>query len=107
MGSVQHLTTDNFDEKTSGGVALIDFWAEWCGPCRMLGPVLDQVATEIGDKAVVGKVNVDEAQELAAKFNVRSIPAIFILKGGKVVEQFVGVQDRQKLVKALNNAIAS
>lgn len=100
--SVKHLTADNFASETSNGIAIVDFWAEWCGPCKMLGPILDQVATEIGDKAVVGKVNVDEAQQLAAQFSVRSIPAIFILKDGKVANQFVGLQDKQTLVNAVN-----
>ena len=80
----------------------MDFWAEWCGPCRMLGPILDQLAKELGDKALIGKVNVDEAQQLAVKFGVRSIPAIFILKDGQVVKQFTGVQDKMTLTKALN-----
>ena len=101
MASVQHLTAENFDATVKTGTVLIDFWAEWCGPCRMLGPVLDQVAEEIGDDAVIAKVNVDEAQELAAKYNVRSIPALFILKDGKIVEQFVGVQDKQVLIDAI------
>jgi len=79
--------------------------SDWCGPCRMLGPILDEVAREIGDKAVIAKVDVDKAQSLAVKFGVRSIPAIFILKNGEVVEQFVGVQDKQVLINAINNAL--
>ncbi|OGV38975.1 MAG: thioredoxin [Lentisphaerae bacterium GWF2_45_14] len=104
MGEVKHLTEENFESEIGSGVALVDFWATWCGPCKMLGPIIDEVAKEIGDDAVVAKVNVDEAQQLAAKYNVRSIPAIFILKGGEVVNQFVGVQDKQSLINALKSA---
>lgn len=99
--SVKHLTADDFSAETSNGVALVDFWAEWCGPCKMLGPILDQVAAEIGDKATIAKINVDEAQQIAAQFSVRSIPAVFILKDGKIVNQFVGLQDKQTLVNAV------
>lgn len=105
MSEVKHLTVENFSAETSNGVALVDFWAEWCGPCKMLGPILDEVAKEIGDTAIVAKVNVDEAQQLAAQFNVRSIPAVFILKDGKVANQFVGVQDKQTLVRAIKSAL--
>jgi len=101
MGDVKHWDASNFDAETASGLVLVDFWAEWCGPCRMLGPILDQLAKEIGDKAKIGKINVDEAQQLAVKFGVRSIPAIFILKDGQVVKQFTGVQDKMTLTKAL------
>ncbi len=103
MSDVKHLNSANFEELTSKGLVLIDFWATWCGPCRMLGPVLDQVADEMGDEAVVGKINIDEEQDLAVKFGVRSIPAIFILKDGEVVESFVGVKDKSTLVNSLKS----
>jgi thioredoxin 1 len=103
MSDVKHLTSANFEEATSKGLVLVDFWATWCGPCRMLGPVLDQVAAEIGDDAVIAKVNIDEEQDLAVKFGVRSIPAMFILKDGEVVESFVGVKDKSTLINALKS----
>jgi thioredoxin 1 len=103
MSEVKHLTSDNFEEVTSKGLVLVDFWATWCGPCRMLGPILDQVAQEMGDDAVIAKVNVEEEQDLAAKFGVRSIPALFIMKDGKVVKDFVGLKDKSTLVDALKS----
>jgi len=105
MSSVKHLNSENFDSETSKGVALIDFWAEWCGPCKMLGPVLEEVVKEVGDAAVIAKINVDEAQELAMKYAVRSIPAIFILKDGKTIQQFIGIQSKQVLVNAVKDAL--
>ena len=103
MSEVKHLTSANFEESTSKGLVLIDFWAPWCGPCRMLGPILDQVVAEMGDDVMIAKINVDEEQDLAVKFSVRSIPAIFILKDGEIVESFVGVKDKSTLVNALKS----
>lgn len=104
MSKILELTENNFEQETSNGLVLVDFWAPWCGPCKMLGPVLEQVSDEVGDKAKVAKVNVDECPNLANKFEVRSIPAIYLLKDGKTINQFIGLQDKQNLVKAINEA---
>jgi thioredoxin 1 len=105
MSNVFHITTGAF-EKTAHQAApvLIDFWAPWCGPCRMQGPILDQVSDTLGDKAVIAKVNVDEEPQLAAKFGVQSIPTLVVLKDGQVAKRWVGVQQAPILIQALEAA---
>ncbi len=103
--AITKLNNDNFDESTKQGVVLIDFWAEWCAPCRALNPIMEELDSQMGNTVTFAKVNVDEASELAGKFSVMSIPAIFILKDGETVNQFVGIQSKQVLADALNSAI--
>ncbi len=95
------LTTSTYDETVKSGSVLVDFWAPWCGPCKMQGPSLEKVAAAVGDKAVISKVNVDEAPELAAKFGIRSIPTLILLKDGENKQQFVGLQQEAGLVSAI------
>lgn len=93
------INKDNFEEVSKSGVVLIDFWAEWCGPCQQMLPILDQFSGDMEGKMTVGKVNVDENPELAGQFRVMSIPTIIILKDGEMVDQMVGVQSADKLTE--------
>ena len=104
--AVLHLNAENFDQTVSAAdVALVDFWAPWCGPCKMLGPAFAEAAGEIGDKAVLAKVNVDEQQDLAARFGVTSIPTIIIFKGGKEVIRSLGFIDKAKIISLTNGTL--
>lgn len=100
--NVIHLNAVAFPKLlTQSKPVIIDFWAPWCGPCRTQGPILDQVSLLAGDRAIVAKVNVDEEQQLAAQFGVQSIPTLVILRDGKVIKQFVGVQQANTLLGAI------
>ena len=101
--AVLHITKDNFEQEVlnSDKPVLLDFWASWCGPCRMLMPTLESLSKELAGKAVIAKINVDEQSELAAKFGVMSIPTLLVFRGGQVVESAVGVQPKGKLLAML------
>jgi len=100
--NVKILDDANFDATVKSGVSLVDFWASWCGPCKVQGPIVDEVADEIGDKANVCKVDVDRNQRISQRYGIRNIPTILILKDGKPVEKLVGVKPRNVLIKAIN-----
>ena len=102
MGKYIELTSENFDTTVSNGLSLVDFWAPWCGPCRMLAPVIDELAGEFEGKANICKVNTDEEQDLAVKYGVRSIPTIIFMKDGEIVDQMVGAASKQALAEKLN-----
>ena len=98
---VTELTDQTFDEKTNNGVTFTDFWATWCGPCRMQSPVIEQLAEEMGDKVFFSKVDVDANQETAAKFGIMSIPTMLIKKDGQVVDTIVDYHTKEQLQKKL------
>jgi thioredoxin 1 len=103
---VRELDDATFDAAVQSGVVLVDFWAPWCGPCRMQAPILEDVARRIGERAVVAKLNVDEAPRTAMRYGIRSIPTLAIFKNGDPVGAFLGVQHEQTLVSAIEKALA-
>ncbi len=102
--NVLELNDETFAQSATSGIALVDFWAPWCGPCQMQGPIVEEVASKIGSAATVAKVNVDEAPQTAARFGVQSIPSLVVLSDGEVVKQFSGVQSEETLLDALSVA---
>ena len=106
MSTARELTSVDFDAAVSHGVTVVDFWAEWCGPCRMMAPILDEIASEYAGKASICKVNVDNEGDLAQKFGVSSIPTLVIFKDGQESKRFVGVTSKGVLKTALAAAVA-
>ena len=98
------ITDATFEEMVlkSDKPVMVDFWAAWCGPCRMVGPIIDQIGEEYGDKAVVGKVDVDANQEFAAKYGVRNIPTVLVFQNGEVVGRQVGVAPKNAFTDAID-----
>ncbi|KLD98180.1 thioredoxin [Aliarcobacter butzleri] len=105
MGKYIELTASNFEEVTSKGVSMVDFWAPWCGPCRMIAPVIEELASDFEGKANICKVNTDEEQDLAVKFGIRSIPTVIYIKDGKVVDQTVGASSKQAFTDKINSLL--
>lgn len=99
------ITTAEFDDAVKEGVVLVDFYADWCGPCKMLAPVLDELAADVREKATIVKVNVDTESELAQKFQVSSIPSLKLFKDGEIVEETMGFQPKAKLEEMINKAL--
>ena len=108
MANVNELTDATFEQEVlnSSEPVLVDFWAPWCGPCRMIGPVVEELAQENAGTLKVGKINIDDSPNTAAGYGVSSIPTIMIFKGGEVVDRFVGVQPKNRLQEAIKQAIS-
>lgn len=103
--SVLELTEENFDKEvlTSNKTVLVDFYADWCGPCKMMSPVIDEIAEELSETLKVGKVNVDDNNNLAIKYQIMTIPTMVIIKDGTPVKTFIGVTDKSNIINYLNN----
>jgi thioredoxin 1 len=100
--NVLHLTDGNFNTITKSGLVIVDFWADWCAPCKMLAPIMNEIADETKGKVKVGKLNVDISRQVASKFGVRSIPTVIIFRNGKEVKRLVGVKPKSAYLKELN-----
>lgn len=106
MSNATEITSANFDDMVKEGVTLIDFWAEWCGPCKMIVPVINELVTEFDGKATIGKVDIDSEADLAERYNVSSIPTLLLLKDGEETKRFVGITPKAELVEAITSATA-
>jgi thioredoxin 1 len=107
MGNIASVTSTNFDQEVmnSDKPVLVDFWAEWCGPCKALSPVLEEIAVEMNGKANIVKVNVDQASDLAQKYGIRGIPTLIFFKNGEVKSTLVGNQPKAEIIKNINSLI--
>ncbi|MBP7770089.1 MAG: thioredoxin [Aliarcobacter sp.] len=102
MGKYIELNKNNMEETIKEGVTLVDFWAPWCGPCRMIAPVIDQLAEQFDGTAKICKVNTEEETELMEQYQIRSIPTILFFKDGKIVDQLIGATTKEKLEEKIN-----
>lgn len=102
---IKHLDDSNFESVVEKGVTLVDFYADWCGPCRMIAPIIEDLASEMNGKITVAKLDIESAQNTTAKFNVTSIPTIILFKGGEEVNRVVGVRDKDALIEMINEAL--
>ncbi|MBX9766100.1 MAG: thioredoxin [Bdellovibrionales bacterium] len=107
MGNTKAVTDTSFDKDVlqSSTPVLVDFWAEWCGPCKAIGPKLEEIATEMGSKVTIAKINVDDNPDVPAKYGVRGIPTLILFKGGKEVDQIVGNHPKENIVSLINKHI--
>jgi thioredoxin 1 len=103
--AIKELTDQNFQAQVKTGVTLVDFWAGWCMPCKMMAPVLNETAEELGDTARIGKLDVDANRESSAKYSVRSIPTLILFKNGKEINRFVGVKTKDFLLKEIRKVV--
>ncbi len=101
MAKYVELTNDNFDSTIAEGVTMVDFWAPWCGPCRMIAPIVEELADEYEGKATIAKVNTDEEQEIAIKFGIRSIPTTLFFKDGELADHMIGAAGKDIFVSKL------
>ena len=106
MSNIKNLNAETFENEISGNVpVLVDFWAEWCAPCKALAPILDEVSDELAGKIVITKVNLDENQDLAMKYSIRSIPTLLLFKNGELLDMQVGLPGKSDLVDWINSKI--
>lgn len=104
--SIVDVTDKTFTEETSEGLVLVDFWAPWCGPCKMIAPVLEEIDSEMGDKVKIVKLNVDENQDTAGRYGIMSIPTLLLMKDGNIVDQVIGFQPKESLVSVINKHVS-
>ncbi|VAX14817.1 Thioredoxin [hydrothermal vent metagenome] len=106
-GNVEEFTDDNFDSKVlkSDKLTLVDFWAEWCAPCRLIAPTVEELANEYADKMNIGKLNVDENNKTATKYGIRSIPTLLFFKDGDILKHVVGVRSKEELQEVINENV--
>jgi thioredoxin 1 len=109
MATIVNLSTTTFDETVVGSdkPVIVDFWAEWCGPCKVIAPILGELADQVSDQAVVAKVNVDDNPELAMRYNVMSIPTLLVFSGGEVHKRLVGAKGKSQLLQELDEFLVT